>query len=278
MKKFYNNLKDKVTKILNNKKETTLDKVFENNITVSDTLTNIDSSTNIINNKPRFVTSEDLFKMDKDNDTKTQIDCCECPFFKKYKKACNMKNQNSTLCKFIHIIDYDEKKPTIVILDDNEGVVSFLLDDVKEILLSMGINNIYEKFNVLTFSSQYCAFNLISTINAYDIKNIDYGIFDITLGGGVFEENKGNIVLDGIDAFQACYEINSDMKYLFFTGNKLNPYIKKNKEIIEKFTKITNGKDLHDYILYKTSKTLEDRRQYLHRYYLRDFLNKENDL
>ena len=268
MKKFYNIFKE-IKKAFSSK-EDIIDAIDDDNIDDIDNVT-------LPKSKQKFVTSEDLFKDDKDNDVKIQKECKECSFFKKYQKSCNMSPHPSMLCRFLPSIDYDKSKKTIIILDDNEGVVSFLLDDIKEILKNHGIEDIHQEFNLLTFSSQYCAFNLMSAIQAYNIQNIDYGIFDITLGGGVFEDNKGNIVLDGVDAFQICYEISNDMKYVFFTGNKLNPYIKKNKEVIEKFSTITGGKDLHDYVLYKTSKTLEDRRQYLYRYHLKDILNKGND-
>lgn len=211
------------------------------------------------------ITSIDLFKDDKDNDAKLFSMCGDCA----HKNTCRI-NKSSPLCKYVKTLkNYNKNKKSIVIVDDNEGVISFILDDLEYLKHEYGLK--LDNYNILTFGSQYGVFKLQATLQAYDITDIEFGIFDITLGGGLFDPLKGNVVLDGVDAFKLCYEqsiiSDIDFKFLFFTGNKLNPYIKKNEETIKKFNRITQGLDIGDYILYKTSKTFKDRRAFFKNFF-----------
>lgn len=211
------------------------------------------------------VTSDDIFKEQKEEDVKL-LDCGNCEVLNICKVE--VQKEEKYLCQFIKIIDdYDPEKPSILIFDDNMGVVSFLEDDLIEVDEENKIN--LSEYNILKFSSQYAGFQLQAALKTYNGLNIQYGIFDLTLGGGVYDEKKGNIVLDGVDAFISVQKMNPNLKYIFFTGNKLNPYIKKNKEIIEKF-KAFNGSDISDHVLYKTSLSPEDRKNYI-----ADFLTKD---
>jgi hypothetical protein len=214
----------------------------------------------IMNNskEEKILTSEDLFKETKEEDIK-QPNCKSC----EVKDICKLAHTGSEsyLCGFVkRLPNYHPDKPSILIFDDNPGVVSFLEDDIND-LHDEGIIN-KDNYNIIIFTSQYAAFNLLATIKSYDGMNIKYGIFDITIGGGVYEEERGNVVLDGVDAFIECRKHNKDMNYIFFTGNKLNPYINKNKEIINKYHDYTD-EDIDKHILYKTSLSPEDRKEYI---------------
>jgi len=201
------------------------------------------------------LTAEDLFKEDKQQDiTESLCDWCV------EKNECKLKNM-SYLCKFMEPLpDYDANKPSILILDDNMGVVSFIKDDLVE-LYEDGVFDI-NKYNILTFSSQNASFILSAALKRYDGLNIVFGIFDLTIGGGVYDEKHGNIILDGVDSMIECKELNPDMEYLFFTGNKMNEYITKNKLILKKYKDFT-GKDMREKILFKTTLTPTDRKEYL---------------
>jgi len=203
------------------------------------------------------VTAEDLFREDKEKDV-AKHDCTKCS----HNNTCTMKmSEKDYLCGFVQDLeDYDKTKKSILLFDDNMGVISFLEDDLYELQESNVIN--LDDYNIIKFSSQYAAFHLQATLKAYDGLNIEYGFFDITLGGGVYDEKKGNIILDGVDAFISAKEYNKDLKFVFFTGNKLNPYINKNKIIINKF-KESDDSDIKDHILYKTSLSPDDRRKYI---------------
>lgn len=204
--------------------------------------------------KDKGITSEDLFKLSKDKDNML-MDCNECI----RKNECLIQESNKNyLCSYvIDLKDFDKTKDSILIIDDNPGVLSFLEDDLKH----LGI----DRFNIIKFHSKYAGFNLLGTLKSYGNLNIKYGIFDLSLGGGVYNEKDGNIVIDGVDVFKECYNINKDMEYFFFTGNTLNTYIKKNQEMIDKFNEITS-KDISKYILYKTKLNPDDRREYIKRF------------
>ena len=62
------------------------------------------------------------------------------------------------------------------------------------------------------------------------------------------------IIVGGVDSFIDTTLFYPDIKYFFYTGNKLNTYIKKNQEIVDKFKKYT-GDDIEDHIVFKTSLT-----------------------
>lgn len=208
-------------------------------------------------------TAESIFKDSKEADIVKKT-CNEC----NVRDICKLHNKNSPnyLCGFTQRLnDFDFNKPSILLFDDNMGVISVLEDDLQELEKEGFIK--LEDYNILKFSTQHAAFQLQATIKAYQGLNIELAIFDITLGGGVYEEDLGNVVLDGVDTFKAVSDYNQNLKYIFFTGNKLNPYINKNKEIIEKYKKYT-GEDIQDHILYKASLSPEDRKEYIKNFIL----------
>lgn len=204
---------------------------------------------------PDGVTSRSLFKESKDKDS-TLINCIQCI----HKQNCDFKDVDSYLCNYIKTYDIDLNKKCIILLDDNEGVVSFLKDDLKE-LSNSGVFNI-DEFNIVEFTTEHAGFYLLAFLKTHPNVDIAFGIFDISLGGGVFDKYKGNIVLDGVDCFIETYNNNNAIKFLFFTGNKLNEYIKKNKEIVNKFKKFHKD-DIRKYILFKTTLSPESRIEYI---------------
>ena len=177
---------------------------------------------------------------------------------------CNQKSFCSQLinkdCQWgIDLSDYDLTKPGILIIDDNEGICSFMEDDLEELSDDNDIN--LEDYNVFTFFGRMCAYNLLATIQRHPNINIQKAIIDITYGGTVKTDN-GNIKLTGVDVFEVLYEINPDVKYLFYTGNQMNTHIKTIDALMSKYTKIT-GKKITDNILFKTQFNMNDRRKYI---------------
>lgn len=193
------------------------------------------------------------FRIEKETPKKT---CSICNI----RDFCKMEKSNY-LCSYIQIQNgYDKNKPSILILDDNSNIISVLEDDIDDLHSAGKLNT--NDYNIITFSTQDAVFNLQATLKTYDGLNIKFAILDITIGGGVYTEEKGNIILDGIDALISILVYNPDVKFIFFTGNKLNPYITKNKNKIEKFNKAT-GLDIFEHIIYKTTLTIEGRRDFL---------------
>jgi len=156
--------------------------------------------------------------------------------------------------------DFDINKPCILILDDNEGIISFLLDDLdyfKE-------NNLFDfsKFNILPISGQYAAFSLKFLYLKNKNLNIKFAIIDLTLGGSIMTD-EGIIKYNGVDVYKMIEEYNKeDFSFFFYTGNNLNPYILSNEKLINKFNKV-KGKDIKDFVLFKTSLTPDKRKTYI---------------
>jgi hypothetical protein len=203
----------------------------------------------------------------------TQCDFCKasgvCSLGK--EPSCSLKDPEFSYLKdIVEEINIDPNKDTIVLLDDNAGVLSFLIDDLK-LLKKKGIFD-YTKYNVLTFDSKFAAFKLRSALYTRQNMNIKFAIFDITIGGTLFTESGENICLDGVDCFTDVSKYYDDFKYIFYTGNKLNTYINKNQEIVDKFKNFT-GDDIEDHILYKTSLTREERWDYLADFFTEDTKN-----
>lgn len=181
------------------------------------------------------------------------LDSCGFGFF---CKGCGLIEN----CTWIQDIpNFNRSKPSILIIDDNPGMVSFLRDDIEEIFNANNMD--LEQYNILEFSSKFAAYQFLATHQHYDGLNITKAIIDITYGGCV-QSDDGNIRLTGVDIFSVIYNHNPDVKFLFYTGNLLNKYIKSNRDLMEQFKAIYCDK-ISDYVLYKTSLGMDDRRKYI---------------
>jgi len=180
---------------------------------------------------------------------------------------CNKCNKR-TFCSEIYqdycqwgkdLTGYNFSKPGILIIDDNEGICSFIEDDLEELSEDEVIN--LDDYNVFTFYGKMCAYDFMATVERYPNLNIQKAIIDITYGGAILTD-KGNMKLNGVDVFEVLYELNPDVKYLFYTGNQMNTHIKTIGNLMSKYSKITGGK-ITDNILFKTQFNMIDRRDYL---------------
>jgi len=181
---------------------------------------------------------------------------------------CPREQDNTNVCRVLEEHSFDNNKRSILIVDDNPGMVSFLKDDIEFIEHDNVIN--LSEYNLLTFDTPYAAFTFQKVQDMNNGLNIDYAILDITIGGSIMTPN-GNIKYTGVDIYEMILKYNPDVKVIFYTGNQLNPYIKSNKKLIDQFSTITNGKKINDFILFKTSLDLDDRRKFFS-----DFFNKGN--
>lgn len=146
-------------------------------------------------------------------------------------------------------------KETIVIIDDNEGICSFLKDDFLNIL-----GDDYKNYNILTFHSTMAAYNLISCLEKNNIQ-VKYAIIDLFLNG-VFKTYEKNIRLTGVDVFEYLYKKFNIKNYLFYTGNQLNSEVKTIKNILDQYKKLTDD-NLENKTIFKTSLNIEERQQIL---------------
>jgi len=196
------------------------------------------------------ITQEDLFPEDK-----TPLDeCINCELRNLciQKRLCYPGNKSDPILK-----DFDEGKDTLLIIDDNAGVVSFLKDDIEDFFEEGIINK--DEINLLLLTTSGAAFALQKLYNKNVNLNIKWAIIDITLGGSKMT-NEGNVKLTGVDVFEMIKEQGKDFEFLFYTGNNLNPYIKSNERLIKQFRDLT-GKDIQEHVLFKTSMDIERRKK-----------------
>jgi len=192
----------------------------------------------------------------ENKDIKQKGSCKDCAL----QSKCEDQGNYDYRCDYtVDMSDFDRDKRSILLMDDHEGIVSFLKDD----LVYLDEKNIIDldKINVLTFSSNLAAFNFEVAQRKMKGLNIDWAIIDITLGGSVITKD-GNVKYTGVDVYEMILKYNPDVKFIFYTGNNLNPYIKANKAIIDKFKSIS-GKKIKDYILFKTSLDMNTRRDFI---------------
>jgi len=155
---------------------------------------------------------------------------------------------------FKELPDFNPNKDSILIVDDNPGIISFILDDLEEL---EGFDN----YNIITFDTNYAAYQFEATQQGYGGLNIKYAILDLTLGGTIPTED-GPVKYTGVDIFQQITIFNPEVKVLFYTGNSLNDYVATSKKIINQFMELT-GNDIKDFVLFKTSLDLNGRREFL---------------
>lgn len=216
------------------------------------------------------VTSKSLFKEDTDKREaareRNELGNCKCEICElENKQACKLNTkENRYLKEVLEKVEIDKDKETILLLDDNTGVLSFLMDDLK-VLKKKGLFD-YTKYNIVLFDSKLAGFKLRAALLSGQKLNIKYAVFDITLGGTLFSDDGENITLDGVDCYIDVAKEYPDIKYIFYTGNKLNPYIKRNEEIINKF-KAFSGDDIDSHILFKTTLNREERQEYLLKFF-----------
>jgi len=155
--------------------------------------------------------------------------------------------------------DFSKDKDTILIIDDNIGMVSFLIDDI-EYFKEEGI--IDNDINIISIHSSHAVFKYEALQEKYNNLNIKWAIIDITFGGSVMSKD-GNIIYTGVDVYKILKEHNKNFKFLFYTGNNLNPYIRSNSILIDKFKELSDGKDIMEDVLFKTSMDMDNRRKYI---------------
>lgn len=198
------------------------------------------------------LTAESIFSDDK---VELNVDCDNCPL----KTQCVNKGPIHECENSMELKDYNPELDTILIIDDNKGMISFLMDDMEYFIDKKVID--IEKYNILPITGVHAAFTLKLLYEKLPRLNVKFAIIDITLGGSKMTE-EGNIKYTGVDAFEMMYTNNPDFNFLFYTGNNLNPYIKSNEKLINQFKKLTND-DIKKHILFKTSMDMNSRRKYI---------------
>jgi len=207
------------------------------------------------------LTASSLF--DNDNIDEEKQSCKMCILGHNNTEKLNLKNSKCPkLHKWIKEIKFDRNKESILILDDNPGIISFMLDDIDFIDADMSNNFKKDDFNIITFDTNYAAYYFEATQHYYGGLNIKYAILDLTLGG-TMQTDIGPVKYTGIDVFQQILIYNPDVEVIFYTGNSLNEYVRTSANIIKQYSELTNGQDIMDKVLFKTTLDLDERRNYL---------------
>jgi len=181
-------------------------------------------------------------------------ECNVCPL----NASCKDKSIKSCFEKAEEVKKNCGDKKIIILLDDDNGILSLLEDDLKE-LERKGLINLNE-YCIVKFSGILAVFEYIPFLRKLHDKIVG-GIFDLTIGGIQRFKNK-NIRLTGMDAIYANekYGIKNN---IVFSGNTLNPNIHSNQVILEQYKKIT-GRNLMDDIIFKSSFNEEERQQQIY--------------
>lgn len=202
------------------------------------------------------LTSSKLFKDEVNDNFKA---CFTCDNYFSKVNPCDDEHKCSAYDEEM-FQTFDPEKPTIILIDDHAGVISFLLDDLKD------LNITTDFFNILTFSSEHAAFKLRTYLKKHhENLRVTHAIIDITLGGSLYQES-GNVILDGVDVLIDIRKYYKNLEFIFFTGNKLNPYIKRNECIINKFKDEMND-DIMNYVLFKTSLSPVQRKEFIEEFF-----------
>jgi len=176
--------------------------------------------------------------------------CENCPL----RDVCIINSGN--FCNTYKIPEnYNSSKKTILLIDDNLGILSFLEDDVNEIFNKYNMKK--EDFNIIKITGRDAPIHIKTLLRLNKEFKVDYAIIDLTFGG-IIKTTNGNIKLNGVDVYCDLHNKNKEVKFVFFTGNTLNPYIKSNQKMIETFNKC-NKDDIMNYIINKNEFDEESR-------------------
>jgi hypothetical protein len=113
--------------------------------------------------------------------------------------------------------EFDKNRPTILLMDDYEGMIQLLMIELKRIQCC----NIMDTFNIVYATGDMAAFAVKKYLE--NDGKVDVAFLDITIGG-IIE----NVELDGIDISILIKEKFKKSQIRFLTGHTLN---KKNPEI-----------------------------------------------
>jgi len=118
-----------------------------------------------------------------------------------------------------------EGKPYILIMDDFEGMVQLVKDELQRVQCC----NIREDYNIILSMGQYAAFKVERFLKEPN-RTIDIAILDITLGGVI-----DGVEYDGVDIAIMLKTHNPNCVIKFLTGHALNKHNPEIFKFIEKF-------------------------------------------
>lgn len=143
------------------------------------------------------------FKKEKEKKVIKQGECKTC----KNKNFCQIKGKFSSdfFCNFNIKIDFDENKESIIIIDDNPGIVSLIKEEIKHC-----------NYNIITFTNEDCGFFARSFFENYkDTLKIKALIVDLYFPSIKVSKTK-NLKLNGIDIIFSAKRFLKNKNFTFY--------------------------------------------------------------
>lgn len=172
-----------------------------------------------------------------------------------FSKANGCNRCDDCKCNIECTESYSKEKGTIILLDNNPGITKILKGETEFLLKKYNKEN---DFNIMQINGSHCAFCLEKFIQDNSIK-VDGLISALTIYGSILQGLQ-IIKYNGVDVLKMCKSTNPNLKYFFYTSNKMNLDIKENYKIYNSFKEFTN-EDIKDYILYKSNLGTLERRE-----------------
>ena len=113
----------------------------------------------------------------------------------------------------VYVEDYDTTKPTILILDDQESVITLFNKLIRRMKLK-------DKFNIITLTGDDVVIKVFKLLNTQQEISIDILITDITFGGSV-KVGEQIVNYDGVELTGILKEIFPNLLYRFLTGHNV---------------------------------------------------------
>ncbi len=143
--------------------------------------------------------------------------------------------------------DYKIGKKNLLIVDDKEGIISSVLNDLK-VLNEEHIIFDLDDYNIIALHTNMAGFNVLEVLTKAPGIEINYALLDIVLGGKKIVNGKRKMV-DGVDVAIEIWKKFPTAEILFFSGCMIG-YDEIPLNFKTKFDTFTND-DMNDYILSK---------------------------
>jgi len=165
----------------------------------------------------------------------------------KIEQEIRADNTDSVIPRYIFDERYDPMKPTILILDDNEGATMLFEKTIREISEKYKCD--VEDIQFVKITTTLAVFMLEQEIKKGTIRNVIGAILDITFGGHAVKGGK-LVMYDGIDAYKIIKNRFPNAIIRFYTSHSMNPKNIDVNKFMKKFSTFS-GKDIRDFTYIK---------------------------
>lgn len=175
------------------------------------------------------------------------------------KKSCTVfikpdqMDLDLTPFKEVDIVEYDESKSTLLVLDDVDFIIDMYQFDMKSMMKSYQYD-LTNDYNMCYIVSKDCGYRALKFLRTTRIP-IDLAFLDLSLGY-VYLDNKGNVVeIDGIDVAYELKKFNPNAKIYFYTAHRFDNRSPMVDEFIQKYYSFFQD-DITKYVINKDTTRL----------------------